>query len=69
MKKTPLVVCAGIFAAGLMMMQNMGFAKPAYSKKEKTGCATCHVTAKSKELNDVGKCYHEKKDLKECAAK
>ncbi|MCC6388955.1 MAG: hypothetical protein IT167_00025 [Bryobacterales bacterium] len=69
MKKAPMIASAGIFLAGLMMMQNMGFAKPEYSKKEKKGCATCHVTAKSKDLNDTGKCYHEKKDLKECTAK
>ena len=41
-------------------------AKPEFAKKEKTGCATCHVSMKSKELNLTGKCYGEKKSLTEC---
>ena len=41
-------------------------AKPEYAKKEKTGCVTCHVTIKSKELNPTGKCYGEKKSMTEC---
>ena len=39
------------------------FGKPDYSKKEKKPCTTCHVSAKSKELNDTGKFYHDKKTL------
>jgi hypothetical protein len=38
-------------------------AKPEYSKKEKATCVTCHVSAKSKELNDTGKYYKEHKAL------
>ena len=40
--------------------------KPEYSKKEGKACVTCHVKNGSKELNDVGKCYKEKKALKDC---
>jgi hypothetical protein len=35
------------------------FGKVEYTKKEKKPCATCHVKAGSKELNDVGKCYKD----------
>ncbi len=35
------------------------FGKAEYTKKEKKPCATCHVKAGSKELNDVGKCYKD----------
>ncbi|MCC7156337.1 MAG: hypothetical protein IT161_17295 [Bryobacterales bacterium] len=58
-----------LFAVGAMatafLLTSTGvvFGKPEYSKKEKKPCVTCHVTAKSKELNDVGKYYHEKKTL------
>lgn len=36
------------------------------AKKEKAACTTCHVKMGSKELNDVGKCYAKKKNLKAC---
>lgn len=42
--------------------------KPEYAKKEGTGCVTCHVKNGSKELNDVGACYKEKKSLKDCTS-
>ena len=42
--------------------------KPDYSKKEKTSCVTCHVKPGSKDLNNVGKCYGEKKSLDSCKA-
>jgi hypothetical protein len=38
-------------------------ANPDIFKKEKKPCVTCHVSAKSKELNEVGKYYKEKKTL------
>lgn len=57
---------AGFLALGLMLNLQTGLAKPEYTKKEKTGCLTCHVEAKKKDLNDVGKCYGEKKDFKAC---
>ena len=38
-------------------------AKPEYSKTEKKPCTACHVSNKSKELNDTGKYYKEHKKL------
>lgn len=52
-----------------------GFIVPTFGKMEyvKPGgpaagqkCTVCHT--KGKELNDVGKCFKEKKDLKACQA-
>jgi hypothetical protein len=55
----PPVVACGLLMVGGHDVQ----AKPEYSKKEKTGCTTCHVSAKSKDLNDAGKSYKETKTL------
>ena len=55
-----------ILAGGLVLTSGLSFAKPEYTKKEKKGCVTCHVTATSKELNVTGKCYSEKKSLEGC---
>ena len=57
-----------ILLSGLALNLSVGSAKVEYAKKEKKGCTTCHVTAKSADLNDTGKCYHDKKDLTACAA-
>ena len=46
-----------------------GNATPEFSKKEKKACTVCHVKTGSKELNDVGKYYQEKKTLEGSAAK
>lgn len=67
MKKIPAIASALVLAVGLLSLAPVSFGKPEYTKKEKKGCASCHVTAKSKDLNDVGKCYGEKKDMKACA--
>jgi len=56
-----VIVAAGFFAA----TQDAG-ATVEMAKKEKAGCTSCHVKAKDKELNEVGKCYKESKDLKQC---
>jgi len=53
---------------GLLTTTTLTFAKPEYTKKEKKGCAVCHKTATSKELNAVGDCYKEKKSLDGCKA-
>lgn len=42
------------------------FSTPAISKEIKKPCTHCHVKAGFKELNDIGKCYSEKKNLDEC---
>ncbi len=59
--KTLLLVLM-LVSLGAMVMQG----KPEDSKKEKTGCITCHVKMGSKELNDTGKCYAQKRTLKDC---
>jgi hypothetical protein len=70
MKLIRLGVPAMIVGAGLMLLMTPSFGTPAYAKKEKKGCVTCHVsakvTAKDKNLNDTGKCYLEAKDLAKC---
>jgi hypothetical protein len=58
-----------VFVAGLITTAVLSFGKVEYTKKEKKACVYCHVTAKSKELNDVGKCYEKKKTLDGCASK
>ena len=40
-----------------------------YTKAEKRPCITCHTTVQGKQLNAVGKCYLEKKALKDCERK
>jgi hypothetical protein len=67
MKKLPLLLSSAIMIVTFLISSSVSFGKPEYTKKEKKGCAVCHVTAKSKDLNDVGKCYGEKKDMKACA--
>ena len=69
MKITTFILPVFLTAAGLMLTVTPSAAKPEFSKKEKKGCATCHVTAKSKDLNDTGKCYKDKKSLDCCEVK
>ncbi len=69
MKLTKLILPVFVTAAAVMLTVTPSAAKPEFSKKEKKGCTTCHVSAKSKDLNDVGKCYKEKKALDSCVAK
>lgn len=49
----------GLFAISTLSVQ----AKPEFSKTEKKPCIACHVSNKSKELNDTGKYYKEHKKL------
>jgi hypothetical protein len=63
-----------LVAPALVLLAGLAFNGPAtakveYTKAEKTACVTCHVTAKSKELNDVGKCYEKSKDVAACKEK
>jgi hypothetical protein len=48
-----------VLLAGVLVSSTLSYAKPEYTKKEKKGCTYCHVTAKSKELNDAGKYYKD----------
>jgi hypothetical protein len=54
------LLTATTVGAGLLLVSSLSMqAKPEYSKAEKKPCTTCHVSNKSKELNDVGKKYKE----------
>ena len=63
MRFTKFVIPAVVLAAGLLINTSASFAKPEDTKKTKKACTFCHVTAASKELNDAGKYYKEKKTL------
>ena len=63
MKISKYAIPGLVLAAGLILNTTASWAKPEYTKKEKKPCAFCHVTATSKELNDAGKHYKEKKSL------
>lgn len=58
-----LVMPAAAFAAAIMLAGGAAYATKEMSKKEKKPCTTCHVKMGSKDLNDVGKYYKEKKTL------
>ena len=66
MKTLKYVVPAGVLFAGLLMMTSTSQATPAIAKKEGVKCTVCHVKMGKKDLNDVGKCYKEKKSLSVC---
>ena len=44
-------------------------ASPKIGKETGKSCATCHTTTGKPDLNDMGKCYKDKKDLAACAKK
>lgn len=52
-------VPAIVLFLGAMVSSTLSQAKPDYTKKEKKACTFCHVTAKSKELNDAGRYYKD----------
>ncbi len=67
MKTIKFVVPALVLAAGLIVNTTTSHATPAIAKKEGVkSCTGCHVKAGSKDLNDAGKCFKEKKSTKEC---
>ncbi len=68
MNRLKVVLPAMILVGGLVVPSTLS-GKPEYTKKEKKGCIVCHTKAGSKDLNAVGKCYHEKKALAGCEAK
>jgi len=53
------VIPVFVLFLGIVANSTFSSAKPEYTKKEKKGCTFCHVSAKSKELNDAGKYYKE----------
>lgn len=66
MKVIRMFLPAAIVAAGFFATTRDVGATVDIAKKEKAGCTACHVKPKEKELNDVGKCYQESKNLKQC---
>jgi hypothetical protein len=68
-KSMKLAIPALVIGLGAMISANVSYGKAEYTKKEKKGCAVCHVTATSKELNDVGKCYGKSKSMVGCEKK
>lgn len=69
MKLFKVMFPCSVLVVGLGLNTALLMGKPEYTKKEKKGCVACHVKANQKELNDVGKCYGEKKSLDACKAK
>lgn len=67
MKVVPLLLSGTVLVLGLVFSASSSFGKPEYTKKEKKACTACHVAMGKKDLNDTGKCYGEKKDMKACA--
>ena len=63
MKTLRFAIPALVLTAGLLLNSSAALAKKEYTVKEKKPCAFCHVTATSKELNEAGKYYQEKKTL------
>jgi len=55
MKAFRFVFGVALMTAAFMAASSVSFATPEITKKEKKPCTTCHVTAKSKDLNNVGK--------------
>lgn len=68
MSRFKLVLPAVIALGGFLICTTSTYGKQEYTKKEKKSCVFCHTKANSKELNDVGKCYGQKKSLDGCAA-
>jgi hypothetical protein len=66
MKQLKIAISGLFLVGGMLLNLTPGYAKPDYTKKEKKGCVTCHVSMKSKELNETGKCYAQKKKLEGC---
>jgi hypothetical protein len=64
MSKLKLVLPAAILVGGLVLPTTVSFGKPEYTKKTGAACSVCH--SRGKELNQVGQCYKEKKDLPAC---
>jgi hypothetical protein len=60
------VVFGITLGVALAMSSLSSFGNMEIAKKEKVACTTCHVKMGQKELNDVGKCYAKKKNLKAC---
>jgi hypothetical protein len=70
LKAVKFVLPCCVLAAGMAVTSMQSFATPAIAKKEGgQKCTVCHVTMGKKDLNDVGKCYKESKNLASCTKK
>lgn len=68
MKALRLILPAATLVAAMFATLGVSSATPAFAKKEKKPCMTCHEKGKKPTkdapvLTDVGKYYHEKKTL------
>jgi len=63
MSHLKLTLPAVILLGGFLVCSTATYGKPEYTKKEQKGCTFCHVSARSKDLNDTGKYYQEHKSL------
>ena len=59
MRLSKIFIPVAILTFGLTFSLTRSDAKPEYTKKEKKACTYCHVSAKSKDLNDAGKYYKD----------
>ena len=59
MRSMKIAISSSILLMGLMLSTVLSFAKPEYSKKEKTPCTTCHTAQGKKDLNATGTCYKD----------
>jgi hypothetical protein len=69
MQKLRFVIPGAVLGIAFLFSSTTSFAKPEFTKKEKKPCTTCHVSAKSKDLNDTGKCYQKSNSLANCPTK
>lgn len=60
---------AAVLFAGLLTVSRPILGNVKYMKQENKPCLTCHVSLKSPELNDVGKCYKKNQRLTGCEKK
>lgn len=63
MKALRLILPLATLTAVFLAASTMSFATPAFAKKEKKACTTCHPKGNNKELTETGKYYKEKKTL------
>ncbi len=70
MNRLKLFLPALILAGGFIVPATLSFGKVAYTKPGGVAagqkCTVCHTKMGTKELNDVGKCFKDKQDLKAC---
>lgn len=67
MSRVKLIIVIAIAAAFSVLAISSLYANAKIAKETGKTCTHCHTKAGSAELNDVGKCYKEKKkSLDEC---